>query len=123
MIRDRPCPALRHHKKLDAADVAFKVRGVRRTRYFGPSRTRSAAVKYAAWCRRWPWQLQVVHNPGIWPAVRMDTFGEKTQSLAVWARGVGISESAMRYRLDALGWDVERAVTTPKIAPHFARAG
>jgi hypothetical protein len=93
--RPRPCPVLRHHKKLGQAFVQYRVRGRRRVRYFGKWGSRAAAVKYAAWARRWPWQLQLIHTPGTWPAVRMVTHEGRTQSLARWAREVGLGASCL----------------------------
>lgn len=45
------------------------------------------------------------------------TFNGKTQSIAEWARELGVSDSLIRQRLLKLGWSVERALTTPVVKP------
>ena len=113
-------PKLKRHP-LGTAYVAFKVRGRRVYRYFGPFGSRAAEVKYAAWLRRWPAQLTEGPPPGRWPAVRLLTFRGRTQSLAKWAAQVGLKATTLRNRLDVQKWTLERALTTPKQRPHFAR--
>ena len=41
------------------------------------------------------------------------TFNDKTQSIAEWARELGVSDSLIRQRIVKLGWSVERALTEP----------
>ena len=41
------------------------------------------------------------------------TFNGKTQSIAEWARELGVSDSLIRQRIVTLGWSVERALTEP----------
>ena len=41
------------------------------------------------------------------------TFDGKTQSIAEWARELGVSDSVIRQRLSKLGWSVEKTLTTP----------
>lgn len=41
------------------------------------------------------------------------TFNGKTQSIAAWARELGVSDSLIRQRIVTLGWSVERALTEP----------
>ena len=41
------------------------------------------------------------------------TFNGKTQSIAEWARELGVSDSVIRHRLSKLGWSVEKTLTTP----------
>lgn len=41
------------------------------------------------------------------------TFKGKTQSIAEWARELGVSDSVIRQRLSKLGWSVEKTLSTP----------
>lgn len=45
---------------------------------------------------------------------RLFTWRGKTLSIAQWAAEVGLPEQVIRTRLTTCGWDVERALTTPK---------
>jgi hypothetical protein len=40
------------------------------------------------------------------------TYNGKTQSIAQWAREIGLSQSCLRHRIYR-GWDVEKALSTP----------
>jgi hypothetical protein len=44
---------------------------------------------------------------------RILSFGGRSQTLAEWAREVGVQEDALRRRLGKSGWTVEKALTTP----------
>jgi integrase len=46
------------------------------------------------------------------PARTITAFG-KTQTLRAWAAELRLSEQTIRSRLDVLGWDAERALSTP----------
>ena len=41
------------------------------------------------------------------------TFNGKTQSIAAWARELGVRDSLIRHRIVTLGWSVDRALTEP----------
>lgn len=41
------------------------------------------------------------------------TFDGRTQSVAQWARELGVSDSLLRQRLLKLGWSVEKTLSTP----------
>ena len=41
------------------------------------------------------------------------TFNGKTQSIAEWARELGVSDSLIRQRIVTLGWSIEKALTEP----------
>lgn len=41
------------------------------------------------------------------------TYNGETKNIANWAREYGISEDMLRERLIILGWDIEKALTTP----------
>lgn len=41
------------------------------------------------------------------------TMGEKTQTIAMWARDTGLSEDVIEMRLRVCKWGIERALTTP----------
>lgn len=45
---------------------------------------------------------------------KLITFDGITLSRSKWARRIGIDRSVLRSRLNALGWSVERALTTPQ---------
>lgn len=45
---------------------------------------------------------------------RVLTFKGQAKILADWASDLGISPSALIYRLDYKGWSIEKALTTPK---------
>lgn len=45
---------------------------------------------------------------------RLLTFKGKTQSLSQWARELGLTDHAIRGRLDLLHWTVEKALETPR---------
>ena len=49
------------------------------------------------------------------------TFNGKTQSIAEWARELGVSDSLIRQRLLKLGWSVERTLTTPVVKAYKKR--
>ncbi len=49
------------------------------------------------------------------------TFNGKTQSIAEWARELGVTDSLLRQRLLKLGWSVERALTTPVVKAYKKR--
>ena len=114
-------PKLKRHP-LGVACVAFKVKGRRVWRYFGPFGSEAAAAKYRAFLRVWPSQLVADLPTGKWPARRMLTHDGRTQSLARWAKEIGITASCLKWRLDVAKWPVERALTTPKVRPRFARS-
>jgi hypothetical protein len=42
------------------------------------------------------------------------TAAGRTQTITAWARELGVDPGAIRYRIDKMGWDPERAVTTPR---------
>lgn len=48
-------------------------------------------------------------------------FGGRRQTVAQWARELGIGDTTVRMRLDA-GWTVERALTTPVSEEHSRKA-
>jgi hypothetical protein len=115
-------PPLKEHKRLRQHYVSFRVGKTRRYYYFGPLGSMSAQVKYRKWCQYWPAQLTEDSRPkGKWPKVRLLTFQGRTQSIARWAAEVGLKATTIRNRLDVRGWSVERALTTPKQQPTFAR--
>jgi len=41
------------------------------------------------------------------------TFGDRTMTIAQWAREVGINPRALFYRIGRGGWSIEKALTTP----------
>ena len=49
------------------------------------------------------------------------TFNGKTQSIAEWARELGVSDSLIRQRIVKLGWSVERALTEPSRAKAYKK--
>jgi len=46
---------------------------------------------------------------------RFYTFDGKSQSLAKWAKQLGIKEATLRDRIHQHGWSIERAFTTPTL--------
>lgn len=42
------------------------------------------------------------------------TYNGKTQSIALWADEVNLPYSTLKTRIDKHGWDVERALLTPR---------
>ncbi len=44
---------------------------------------------------------------------RLLTLNGKTQTVANWAREVGMLSRTIRYRIDVMGWPAEKALTTP----------
>lgn len=44
---------------------------------------------------------------------RKITFAGKTQNLTQWAIELGFNRGTLTYRIDKLGWTIERALTTP----------
>ena len=44
---------------------------------------------------------------------RFFTYDGKTQTLSQWARETGINKRTLSYRIDRLGWSIEKALTTP----------
>lgn len=44
---------------------------------------------------------------------RLLTLGKRTQTMAAWARELGMNPSALLYRINA-GWSVKEVLTTPK---------
>lgn len=112
MNRPRPVPAMKRHP-LGMAHAAFKVRGVRRWVYFGVWGSQAAAAKYRRFASRWPDQLGERPTPGRWPALRLLTHDGRALTAERWAREKGLKSTTIRYRLDVLGWPVEKALTTP----------
>ena len=45
---------------------------------------------------------------------RLLTYEGRTQTMAAWARDLGVHPSALLYRLNKPGWTLEQALTTPK---------
>lgn len=41
------------------------------------------------------------------------SFKERSQSLAMWAREIGLNTRTLHNRINACGWSIERALTTP----------
>lgn len=44
---------------------------------------------------------------------RFITYKGKTQTMAQWAREIGIKPKTLSARINGLGWDIERAIETP----------
>ena len=44
---------------------------------------------------------------------RLITFNGKTQSIKEWEQEMGFPRQTLDNRLNKLGWDIERALTTP----------
>ena len=59
---------------------------------------------------RWVTRLEQAQNKRN---SRLITLRGKTQSMAAWARELGVNPAAVLYRLNA-GWGVKDALTTPK---------
>jgi hypothetical protein len=59
---------------------------------------------------RWATRLEQAQNKSN---SRLLTANGCTQTMAAWARELGVKPSAVSYRLRA-GWTIEQAVTTPK---------
>lgn len=68
----------------------------------------------------WPSQLTADAPRGTWPAPRLLTHDGRTMRLNAWAAETGLAAASIRWRL-ARGWSIERALTTPKQQPRFAR--
>ena len=112
--RVRKCPQMRLHARLNLAYAAFKVRGKRRTVYFGPWESPTAKARYAAFRRQWPSQLsEPPPSGGRWPGLRLLTHDDRTQTVTRWAEETGIKATTIRFRLDVRGWSIAKALTTP----------
>lgn len=61
---------------------------------------------------KWSTRVEQSNNRGD---NRLLEHAGKVQSLALWALGLGLKHSALRMRIDDLGWSLERALTTPKM--------
>lgn len=44
---------------------------------------------------------------------RYFTHNGKTLTLSQWAKETGINKRTLSYRIDSLGWSIEKALTTP----------
>jgi hypothetical protein len=47
--------------------------------------------------------------------IRMLSFDGRTQSLANWAREIGIKPQSLSMRLNTYGWSIEKALTTGRV--------
>lgn len=53
--------------------------------------------------------------------VKLLTCNGETLSIADWARKLKMDQSSLSYRLNSLGWDTQRALTTPVANNHAKR--
>lgn len=53
-------------------------------------------------------------------SARTLTHNGETRSLNEWAAHTGLSRRAIVYRIDQMGWSVERALTTPAMSKSAA---
>lgn len=70
---------------------------------------------------RWATQIEQANNTR---ANRFLVFAGKSQTIAQWAREIGVSEDTIEQRLRVLKWSVEKTLTTPHRGwgPHHRRA-
>jgi hypothetical protein len=59
---------------------------------------------------RWVSRIENVNNRRV---TKMIEYGGETKPLMEWARQYGLTKSQLHGRLFQLGWDVEKALTTP----------
>lgn len=60
---------------------------------------------------RWATQKEQMNNSR---SKHLLTLNGQTKGRTEWAKTVGISCSALQYRLDVAGWSLERALSSPK---------
>ena len=113
----RPVPKLKRHPTGQAA-VCYRVavRGGGATS--ACTAARPARDAYRQWAAGWPEELN--EQPPKPRTVVLLTWKGVTQSVAAWARELGIGALSLRWRLSR-GWSVERALTTGRLRPWFAR--
>lgn len=47
------------------------------------------------------------------------TFNGKTQTIALWAKEIGVSRRTISHRINDYGWSIEKALSTPNLHTHY----